>query len=308
MQHPKVSIILSTFNRANLIGETLQSVINQSYSNWECLIVDDGSEDNTKEVVTNFISKDDRLKYFMRPDNYEKGLPGVRNYGLDLAEGDYIVFFDDDDIVHIDLISICISTIKENNVDFINYQKQSFIGFFNEAQISSKVKIDKTIYYDCIIDILNNKIAMASCTVLWKKSCFERERFNESLMYAEEWELYTRIISKGFNGLKISNVLYFNRKHADSNTGEFYRGSKLRLESKKKAIKLIFKNLKSKGLLSYEISNYLLGLVYGFRDFNLFIDSLKIIKPSLKKLVYHYFKYVTFPIYKLKKVINVQKN
>ena len=77
-----VSIIIPTFNRANLISYTLDSVLNQDYTSWECLVVDDGSTDKTQEVVLGYIQKDSRIKLLHRPNDWIKGANSCRNYGL----------------------------------------------------------------------------------------------------------------------------------------------------------------------------------------------------------------------------------
>jgi glycosyltransferase involved in cell wall biosynthesis len=97
---PLVSIIIPTYNRAHLIGETLDSVLSQTYHNWECIIVDDGSKDNTVEVVGEYVKKDSRFKYFHRPDEHLSGGNGDRNYGIIKSEGDFINFLDSDDYLH----------------------------------------------------------------------------------------------------------------------------------------------------------------------------------------------------------------
>src|SRR5690606_10638879 len=94
-----VSIIIPTYNRAHLISETLDSVLAQTYTNWECIVVDDGSSDNTDELLRTYCDKDDRFKYFHRPDTHRPGGNGARNYGLDNAKGDYITFLDSDDYI-----------------------------------------------------------------------------------------------------------------------------------------------------------------------------------------------------------------
>ena len=89
-----VSIIVPTYNRGHLIGETIQSVIDQSYKNWELIIVDDGSKDNTKERIEGF--NDDRLRYYFIE---HCGIIGaVRNRGMNNARGEYIAFLDSDDL------------------------------------------------------------------------------------------------------------------------------------------------------------------------------------------------------------------
>ena len=95
---PLVTIIMATYNRASFIVETLQSIQNQIFKDWECLIIDDGGTDATAAIIAPILAQDNRFQYLLRPDTYQKGLPGTRNYGLDLAKGDYIIFFDDDDI------------------------------------------------------------------------------------------------------------------------------------------------------------------------------------------------------------------
>jgi glycosyltransferase involved in cell wall biosynthesis len=93
-----ISIIIPTYNRAHLISDTLNSVISQSYQNWECLVVDDFSSDNTIAILEEFSSRDNRIKYFL--NTMSKGAQGARNTGISKAKGDYICFFDSDDIMY----------------------------------------------------------------------------------------------------------------------------------------------------------------------------------------------------------------
>jgi glycosyltransferase involved in cell wall biosynthesis len=95
---PLVSIIIPTYNRAHLIGETLDSVLAQTYQNWECIIVDDGSSDTTDEVVEEYTKKDTRFKYYHRPDEHLPGGNGARNYGFKMSQGEYVNWLDSDDL------------------------------------------------------------------------------------------------------------------------------------------------------------------------------------------------------------------
>jgi len=95
-----VSIIIPTYNRGSLIAESLDSILNQSYQNWECIIIDDGSSDNTFDVVNPYVIKDKRIKILNRPDFKPKGANACRNYGLSLSKGDFVLWFDSDDIIH----------------------------------------------------------------------------------------------------------------------------------------------------------------------------------------------------------------
>ena len=95
MENPKISVIIPTYNRGNLIENTIKGVIDQTYTDWELLIVDDGSTDNTKEIVGEFIKNDKRIKYFYEENS---GCPSVpRNLGIEKASGEYVAFLDSDD-------------------------------------------------------------------------------------------------------------------------------------------------------------------------------------------------------------------
>lgn len=90
-----VSCIVPSYNRAHLLKEAIESTLSQSYPNWELIIVDDRSTDNTAEVVAGYQRKDPRIKYYLNP---EKGVSSARNYGARMAQGDFLAFLDDDDV------------------------------------------------------------------------------------------------------------------------------------------------------------------------------------------------------------------
>lgn len=93
----KISVIIPTHNRAHIILDALKSVTSQTYSNWECLIIDDRSTDNSEEVIKSFIENDQRFIFFKRPKQRPKGAASCRNLGLENMTGDFVQFFDSDD-------------------------------------------------------------------------------------------------------------------------------------------------------------------------------------------------------------------
>ncbi len=303
---PKVTIIMATYNRAHFIMETLVSVQVQTFLDWECLIIDDGGTDNTEDIVTPVIGQDDRFQFLKRPDSYKKGLSGCRNYGLDIAKGEFVIFFDDDDVVHPDNLKISLEVVETNNIDFCHYQKKSF-----ETQKpiikSNPIAIVKLLSKADIEKIITQEIGLASCTVLWKKQCFETIRFNESLLYAEEWECYSNIISENSKGIIIDNVLYYNRKHPESNTGEFYSNNAVCRESYTKAVLLVVQNLKEKHLLSASLNRYFVTLSKDFSEYNLFKSILNVLELSTFEKIKWQLFYSTYPmrlpIYKIKKAL-----
>lgn len=303
---PKVTIIMATYNRAHFIVETLVSIQAQTFLNWECLIIDDGGTDNTREVVASILEQDGRFRFLERPGCYNKGLPGCRNYGLNIAKGVFVVFFDDDDVVHPDILKASLEVVEKNNVDFCHYQKISF-EVQKPISESNSIEIVKSLTKTDIEKVVTQEIGLASCTVLWKKYCFDKIRFNESLSYAEEWECYSKIIAENFKGIIIDNVLYYNRKHPASNTGEFYRNNSIRRESYVKAVLLVVQNLKEKELLSVFLKCYFVTLSKDFTEYNLFNAILNVLDlPTFEKLKWQlfYLSYpVRLPVYKIKKAL-----
>jgi glycosyltransferase involved in cell wall biosynthesis len=302
---PKVSIIMATYNRAHFIVETLLSIQKQTFNDWECIIIDDGGTDNTLEIIEPILLSDKRFKFYNRIDKYQKGLPGCRNFGLDLANGDYIIFFDDDDIVHPQNLELCVKELYANDIYFCRYNRETFINSFTYSFDFSDEYSHFYIDVNDIENLLKHNLPFNSCAIMWKKECFENNRFIENLMYAEEWELYSRILSFGFKGISINKTLFFGRKHINSNTGEFYSNNPIRRKSKSDAILLVLKNLSSRKLLTKSLLSYLIKYSFTFKEFNLFDDIIQNISlTELEKMRWRLF-YCLFPIqffiYRIKK-------
>lgn len=303
--NPLVSIIIPTYNRALLIAETLESVLAQTYSNWECIIVDDESKDNTCESIKSFL-QDNRFKYLLRPKNIAKGANSCRNIGFEKSSGEYILWFDSDDILDSKALEICFSLMKDSNLDFCRFDRAIFYNKFKNitADIPEKININ---YLDItnLDQILMHEIAMGTCNVMWKKNAIGDERFNEELVYADEWEFFSRLISNNLYGISIEVVLLYVRKHQDSTTFEFRNNNLKRVDSKKEAIRLVTENLVQKELLSFKLLKYLAGLAISFRDLNLLNKILAISKTTTKNKLYLKLKFYLFPCWKIYK--RVQK-
>ncbi len=299
---------MATYNRAHFIVETLLSIQKQTFVDWECLIIDDGGTDNTEEVIAVILEQDNRFQFHKRPDTYVKGLPGCRNYGIDLAHGDYIIFFDDDDIPHPQNLELCLLELEHPSISFCRYIRDVFFEDFHYAFDYSKTYTSFYIDKSDIEKMLNNQLQFNSCSVMWKASCFEKNRFVETLMYAEEWELYSRIVSSGCRGISINKTLFYGRKHPQSNTGEYYLNNPVRRESYAEAILLVVQNLKEKQLLTYSLKRYFIAFSIDFEEYHLCEDILNILELSIfEKLKWQLF-YAVLPfrlrLYKMRKVIN----
>jgi GalNAc5-diNAcBac-PP-undecaprenol beta-1,3-glucosyltransferase len=296
---PTVSIIMATYNRAHLIAEMLDSVKQQKYTQWECIIVNDGSTDDTDLVVQKYSEHDKRFRYVYRPQNYGKGLPGCRNYGLDIANGEYVVFFDDDDVVHPQLLELSVKGISSGMYDFCQYRKQWFAEHRPDSKLQTHVEMERTLNHTYISDLITYKYPMASCTVLWKKS-FLSERFDDTLQYAEEWEYYNRLFlhHPAFKGLVLKNTLYYNRKHPQSNTGEFFNADTKRIQSHSKASYLLLCNyIKSEYTLNKSVTQYLLNILIRNRAKEMYTESVKLLTSEYMYRLYRQLAYLCYPFY-----------
>jgi glycosyltransferase involved in cell wall biosynthesis len=307
MNNPKVSIIMATYNRSQFIFESLLSIQNQTFSDWECLIIDDGGTDNTLEVITPLLEKDYRFKYFLRTNDYLKGLPGTRNYGLDIAKGDFIIFFDDDDLVHPLNLELCLFELNKNDVSYCRYLREVFFGEFKFEFDLSKEYASFFIDENDILRVLNYELPFNSCAVLWKKECFLNHRYVEHLKYSEEWELYSRILTSGIKGISIEKTLFYGRKHLNSVTGNFNTNNPHSRKSYTDAILLVISDLKEKKLLSYCIIRYFMAISINFKEYALFEKILTILELSkLEQFKWRFF-FAILPIrlslYRMRKAI-----
>lgn len=188
-----ISIIIPTYNREDLIQETLDSILAQSETNWECLLIDDGSTDQTWNVLQNYSSRDKRFKIFQRQDfNKPKGANACRNIGIEKSSGDFLLFLDSDDLLGVDFLSSVKDKITNTKNDLIIYQSAYF--FENNPNEENIVKINSedsliTSFFkkESIWLISNPLIKRAFIT---KKQIF----FNENLLAAQDWEFYMKIL------------------------------------------------------------------------------------------------------------------
>ena len=237
---PLVSVIIPTYNRAHLIGETLDSVLAQNYPNWECLIIDDGSADRTIDVVENYAKKDSRFKYYQRPDQHLPGGNGARNYGLKVSQGSYIQWFDSDDLMDKNLLAEQIKSITLNDADMSICLHERYNYNFTKIKVKSKQnKITNTLYYDYILKSINLNLP----TILLKKGFLKGLELREDLQKSQELEFLQRILKiVGKDFIFLNKPLVKVRRHSDSITGTL---NEQRLESLLKVSCQIIKELPS---------------------------------------------------------------
>ena len=109
-------MIVPVYNAESFLDETLQSVLSKTYENWECIIVNDGSTDNTESIAKRWCKRDARFRYFYKENG---GLSSARNLGIKYSNADYIAFLDSDDVLTKNSLEIRINTILKENVDLV---------------------------------------------------------------------------------------------------------------------------------------------------------------------------------------------
>lgn len=210
-----VSIIIPVKNRESLIIETLESIKEQTYHNWECVIVDDDSDDNTFGVIEEYIAQDNRYMLFKRGENHKPGGNGARNYGYKKSKGNYIQWFDSDDLMHKDHLKYKVSKLKENEkIDFVNCKIQNF----TDSNLIGESRSKPIWSENLVVDFLNRRIDMFTPTVMWRRDHILKsdELFNENLKRHQETEFFYRLLLISEKCGVEDKVLVYRRMHVDS--------------------------------------------------------------------------------------------
>lgn len=209
---PLVSIIIPTYNRSHLIGRAIMSVLNQSFQDFELIVVDDGSSDDTEARILDFQIQDKRIRYFRH--NVNKGPAAARNTGIGLASGRYIAFQDSDDEWMADKLEKQVNILNKSSSD-IGMVYTGFVRVFSHKKVyvpSARIKKKEGDLHHELVG--GNFIGMP--TVLIKKECFEKVGiFDEHLPSLEDWELFIRV-SKYYKFICIDEPLVITYESEDS--------------------------------------------------------------------------------------------
>lgn len=186
-----VSIITPCYNSSAYIQETIESVINQTYTNWEMIIVDDCSTDNSKDIIDIFCKIDKRIKYFKT--EFSSGSPTrPRNDGIYISNGRYIAFLDSDDLWHSNKLETQIKLFQDPEVALVytNYEKISENGISNNRVIIAPILVD----YKCLL----RGNVIACCTCVYDTHKIGKQYFLKQ--GHEDYALWLKILKKGFIG------------------------------------------------------------------------------------------------------------
>lgn len=197
--NPKISVIIPVYNGEESISISLESLLKQTYSNFEVVIIDDGSKDRTREVVEKYTSIDNRFKY-----NFQQncGVSVARNNGINVSKGEYICFLDSDDFYEDSYIEKMVTKIEYRSAD---------ICYCGYNIVSSKGKIKKKTKFksgDVLIDYILGKVGIHTTGWMIKKDLLYKFniKFQEGISWGEDFEFFCEALAR-------SNKVVFVREY-----------------------------------------------------------------------------------------------
>lgn len=189
----KISIIMPAYNSEKTIKRSIESVIQQTYSNLELIIVNDGSTDNTEQIVRDIAEKDKRIHYIYKKNG---GVSTARNVGLEQSNGEFIAFIDSDDCYQVDMLSFLMTHIERNNCDFISCSYERVSTSYKTSEVTyieegfyDKKQLETIVYPSIIADeSLLYKVPLNIVTKIFRKELIDKYniRFNEDLHRGED--------------------------------------------------------------------------------------------------------------------------
>jgi glycosyltransferase involved in cell wall biosynthesis len=207
---PTVSIILPTYNRAHLISRAIDSILRQSYTNFELIVIDDASEDGTGEVVRSF--EDTRLKYVRLSEN--RGGPAARNVGIGIARGEYVAFQDSDDEWLPSKLALQVDAIRRASPR-AGVVYTSFLRVDGENEEIVRYRRVAKRNGDINIDLLRRNFVTTASILVRKECLLNVGSFDEKLPRLQDWELVIRL-SKDYEFVYIDEPLLVAHLSVDS--------------------------------------------------------------------------------------------
>lgn len=213
---PIVSIVIPTFNRAHLIADTLSSIKVQSFKDWETIIVDDGSTDDTEEVIKPFL-EDERIKFYKRPQDRLSGGNDARNYGFEMSTGTYIKWLDSDDLLEPDCLEVQVKSIVNGKHDVVFCRSK----FFQQNEKTNEIVVGNY-WHDSfptqpnfLENFVIGKIRFCNNDGLWDRKILDPKPYYNKLRNSQEFLMIIKHLSKNAKVGIVNQVLVLVRQHKD---------------------------------------------------------------------------------------------
>lgn len=310
---PEVSVIVPTFNRKDLLKEALDSIKEQTFKDWECIIVDDGSADGTLDLVKEYERQDCRFRYFRRPSHFIKGAASCRNFGLAKSRGRYIQWLDDDDLISEDKFELQVTSLKKL-ADEYYFTTCAWDLFWPGKKLDLKIFFpeDKVIPPKEFFKILrqNQTFLPASTYLIPYKLSVNAGPWNTLLTLNDDAEYFTRVLlqAKGLHFTSGGYALYrehsgirLSRKNDMEGLESFFLSLRLMHAH------LLKQQIKAKSFFRWKLKKILLDYskdherVFKFHRFFFLEHGINLNKIHYYKIRFFLYKKL-FPVYK--KIIN----
>lgn len=213
--NPLVSIIIPCYNQGEFLDKTLKSVLNQTYTNWECIIVNDGSSDDNEEIAEKWTAKDNRFIYLKKENG---GVSSARNLGIEKAKGNFIQFLDADDLLADDKIAISIDVVQEHKVDVVCSNYLMFNKSIHNSQPPFSQLGDFEFNFYNLARYWNNGFTIPIHCWFFNAGLLKEIQFPVGLTAQEDWVVWLRIFQKSPKTFYISQQLAFYRMNPKGRT------------------------------------------------------------------------------------------
>lgn len=219
LDKPEVSIIIAAYNAQTCIAKAIQSVQKQTINDWELIVVDDGSTDETVKIVTAFAKCDDRIKLYENRKNL--GVAKSRNVGLKLSHGNAVAFLDSDDSWYPEKLKKQLEYLRKENADII-YTSYAIVDAEGQKRCRDYI-VPESITFEQLLE--TNVIGCS--TVMLRKSVMKECGFLEDYFH-EDYVLWLQLLRSGCKAVGIPEVLVDYYYHADSKAGNKKRAARKR--------------------------------------------------------------------------------
>lgn len=304
---PLVSVIIPSYNRAHMLPRAIESLFKQTYTNWEALIVDDASTDNTKEVVDAYIAKDKRIRFFKQEKN--GGACVARNVGIDNSNATYITFLDSDDEYFPAKIEKQVACFENSTVENVGVVSCGRVDARDGKEYFKWIPSKKG---NIVTNLLQKERVGANTSFLMvKKEVLDQHKiyFDPEMPAGQDWDFLIRVCQHaGFDFVPEPLVTIHHHSGERVYTGERALIAIEKQYDKNKDLLLKDKKIHDKFLMKMVVQNY----TYGHTDKAVAIMQNRLLQPNFKTAIWKagikaFPKYGNFPsrmIYKMLKAIS----
>lgn len=271
MDTPVISIVIPTWNRAHLLGQTLDSLRQQTFTRWEAIVVDDGSSDRTIELLRHYQQIDARIRY-QQPHSVPRGAPVCRNLGTQQARGRYLIYMDSDDLLAPSALARRFRMMEADpQLDFAVFPCVLFRQDPQDSQLlmhppSTRERCTSSVDFTDLDQFLACHLPWQTMGPIWRRSAIERlGHWDESLLSWQDVEFHVRALITGMTYCCLDTPDYFWRIHQTTSVTSFSESPE-HLANHLIFLQRIHQQLQAADLLTPDRKRYLVRIFFWLTD------------------------------------------